>query len=107
MDYKVVQQQLPLLWFDRLLRRFGPYLPMPVVALRLASDLVMQRAQQHQPSGLQSGRLQGHYTEVAVIYVGVSVMRLFVYFLHCAGEKPHLGCLHMLFRGCHMVLPVA
>lgn len=85
MDYKQLQQRLPLLWFDRLLRRFGPLLPLPVVALRAASDLVMLHSEQHQLSGLQSGRLQGHYTETAVIYVGLTVVRLLVYFLHCAG----------------------
>ena len=85
MDYKQLQQRLPLLWFDRLLRRFGPLLPLPVVALRAASDVVMLHSEQHQLSGLQSGRLQGHYTETAVIYIGLSMVRLLVYFLHCAG----------------------
>ena len=92
MDPKALQRRLPLLWFDRLLRRFGPFLPLPVVALRLASDLVMLRGEQHRLAGLQSGRLQGHYTETAVVYLGVSVMRVLVYFLHCAGEAPCLGC---------------
>ena len=85
MDNKQLQQRLPLLWFDRLLRRFGPLLPLPLVALRAASDLVMLYSEQHQLSGLQSGRLQGHYTETAVIYIGLTMVRLLVYFLHCAG----------------------
>ena len=88
MDSKALQQRLPLLWFDRLLRRLGPLLPLPVVALRLASDLFVLRREQHQLTGLQSGRLQGHYTETAVVYLGVSAVRLVVYFLHCAGMPP-------------------
>ena len=87
MDFKALQQRLPLLWFDRLLRKFGPLLPLPVVALRLASDLVLLRGEEQRLTGLQSGRLQGHYTETAVVYLGVSVMRVLVYFLHCAGES--------------------
>ena len=87
MDSKALQQRLPLLWFDRLLRKFGPLLPLPVVALRLASDLVLLRGEEQRLTGLQSGRLQGHYTEAAVVYLGVSVMRLLVYFLHCAGKN--------------------
>ena len=88
MDSKALQQRLPLLWFDRALRRLGPLLPLPVVALRLASDVLVLRGEQHQLAGLQSGRLQGHYTETAVVYVGVSAVRLAVYFLHCAGLTP-------------------
>lgn len=84
-DPKVLRQRLPLLWFDRLLRHAGPFLPLPVVALRLASDLLMLRGEQHQLSGLQSRRLRGHYTEAAAIYVGMTAVRLVVYFLHCAG----------------------
>ena len=71
MDSKALQQRLPLLWFDRALRRLGPLLPLPVVALRLASDVLVLRGEQHQLAGLQSGRLRGHYTETAVVYVGV------------------------------------
>ena len=41
--------------------------PLPVVALRLASDVLVLRGEQHQLAGLQSGRLQGHYTETAVV----------------------------------------
>ena len=88
MDSKALQQRLPLLWFDRLLRRLGPLLPLPVIALRLASDLLVLRGEQHQLAGLQSGRLRGHYTETAVVYLGVSAVRLVVYFLHCAGVPP-------------------
>ena len=88
MDSKALQQRLPLLWFDRLLRRLGPLLPLPVVALRLVSDILVLRGEHHQLAGLQSGRLQGHYTETAVVYVGVSAVRLVVYFLHCAGVPP-------------------
>ncbi len=91
MDYKQLQQRLPLLWFDRMLRRFGPLLPLPVVALRAASDLVMLHSEQHQLSGLQSGRLQGHFAETAVIYVGLSMVRLLVYFLHCAGVSASMS----------------
>ena len=88
MDSKALQQRLPLLWFDRALRRLGPLLPLPVVALRLASDVLVLRGEQHQLAGLQSGRLRGHYAETAVVYVGVSAVRLAVYFLHCAGVPP-------------------
>ena len=90
MDSKALQQRLPLLWFDRLLRRLGPVLPLPVVALRLASDLLVLRREQHQLAGLQGGRLRAHFTETAVVYVGVSAVRLAVYFLHCAGAAPRV-----------------
>ena len=33
----MVRARLPLLWFDRALRVYGPLLPLPILALRLAS----------------------------------------------------------------------
>jgi hypothetical protein len=32
-----VRARLPLLWFDRTLRAYGPLLPLPILALRLAA----------------------------------------------------------------------
>ena len=37
-EMKALRQRLPLLWFDRFLRTWGPLLPLPLVALRLAAS---------------------------------------------------------------------
>lgn len=35
---KALRARLPLLWFDRLLRTWGPLLPLPLIVLRLAAS---------------------------------------------------------------------
>lgn len=85
MDTKTLQARLPLLWFDRLLRRHGPLLPLPVFAIRLAVDIASVLSHGHNLQSPQGNRLRHHLAEAAVVYAGVTAVRLFVYGLHCAG----------------------
>ncbi|CAL8465031.1 g4566 [Coccomyxa elongata] len=85
METKTLQARLPLLWFDRLLRRHGPLLPLPVFAIRLAVDIAAVLSNGHNLQSPQGNRLRHHLAEAAVVYVGVTAVRLFVYGLHCAG----------------------
>lgn len=85
METKTLQARLPLLWFDRLLRRYGPLLPLPIFAIRLAVDIAAVLSSGHNLQSPQGSRLRHHLAEAAVVYVGVTAVRLFVYGLHCAG----------------------
>lgn len=150
-DYKAVRERLPLLWFDRALRAYGPLLPLPVLALRLASiwaglpsseqqqaclptlpvavlvvqslhacsasrspagyaglvivpssenfdfdaDVGLRAALRQGLAALQRGRLAQQLKEAGVVYTGIALLRLVVYWTHCAGVYPcrPLACL--------------
>jgi len=75
-----------LVWFDHLLRSFGPIFPFLFLATRyklasLAPDVL---AFDQQP-----------WVEQIIVYIGVTVTRLTIYFLHRLGELtqyPSVGC---------------
>ncbi len=85
METKTLQARLPLLWFDRLLRHHGPLLPLPVFVIRIAVDIAAIMSNGHDLRSPQGARLRHHLAEAAVVYVGITAVRLFVYGLHCAG----------------------
>lgn len=86
---------LPLLWFDRLLRRYGALLPAPILALRAASVLLTPGAQERVANGSAGAGSAGEpaawlwqrreFGEALVVYAGVTVVRWWVYGLHQAG----------------------
>ena len=87
---------LPLLWFDRLLRRYGALLPAPILALRAASVLLTPGAQERVANGSAAVGSAGEpaawlwrrreFGEALVVYAGVTVVRWWVYGLHQAGK---------------------
>lgn len=85
-SHKELKARLPLLWFDRLLRRWGPLLPAPVLAVRLAADVAALLASGQEGLGSPAGsRLRHHLAETAVVYSGIIILRAVVYGLHYAG----------------------
>ncbi len=82
---EVLKARLPLLWFDRLLRRWGPLLPAPVLAVRLAADVAALLASGQALSSPAGSRLRHHLAETTVVYFGIIVLRAVVYGLHYAG----------------------
>ena len=85
METKALKARLPLLWFDRFLRRHGPLLPLPIFAIRLATDVSALLSSGQGLDSPQGGHLRHHLAEAGVVYVGITLVRIFVYGLHCAG----------------------
>ena len=104
---------LPLLWFDRLLRRYGALLPAPILALRAASVLLTPGAQERVANGSAAAGSAGEpaawlwrrreFGEALVVYAGVTVVRWWVYGLHQAG-KWHAAARTMCMTGGWLVL---
>lgn len=92
METKALKARLPLLWFDRLLRRHGPLLPLPVFAIRIATDVAALVSSGQRLDSPQGSRLRHHLAEAGVVYVGITLVRMFVYGLHCAGAP---SCRHI------------
>lgn len=93
---------LPLLWFDRLLRYYGALLPVPILALRAASVLLTPAAQERVANGSAAAGPAGEpaawlwrrreFGEAVMVYMGVTVVRWWVYGLHQAGTPYAVTC---------------
>ena len=70
--------KLPLLWFDGLLRKAGPLLPLPLLLSRAAVT-------RGGGSGGGGGRPAAHFIHVAFVYLAAAAARLAVYLPHRAG----------------------
>ncbi|KAK9830305.1 hypothetical protein WJX72_010889 [[Myrmecia] bisecta] len=69
--------QLPLQWFDHILRHVGPLLPFPVFVVRwMVSNI-------GPPDPLHLGR--GNWPDVLAVYICMTVLRTVIYLLHRAG----------------------
>jgi hypothetical protein len=71
---RVEKHELPLLWFDRVLRAYGPLLPLPVVALRAAAT-----AASPPPRGVLTAPT---VAQMLAVYGAITLVRLAVYGLH-------------------------
>lgn len=88
MDHKALKAQLPLLWFDRVLRRYGPLLPLPVFVVRVIADLAFassSRGAVGDAARSEQAHLQRHFIEAGLVYLGVTFTRILIYGLHVAG----------------------
>ncbi len=72
--------RLPLMWFDFMLRHIGALLPLPVLFVRAASNLM----------GGVTRTVRGyhHFVEVTAVYAGLSLVRVLVYITHRNGGDP-------------------
>ena len=78
-----------LVWFDHSLRTIGPLFPFMLLATRyrlatLAPEIL---AYDQQP-----------WVEQIVVYIGLTITRLAIYFIHRLGKHPNFSCSLMLFR---------
>lgn len=71
--------KLPLLWFDGVLRKVGPLLPLPLLLSRAAV------AGGGRGSSLAGSRPAAHFVHVAAVYAAAAAARLAVYLPHKAG----------------------
>ncbi|GMH40561.1 hypothetical protein BSKO_08465 [Bryopsis sp. KO-2023] len=74
---------LPLKWYDNLVRRIGPLLPLLVVGVRLIALMCpIQRWSQStsKPSA----------TEIGLVYIGITILRVLIYLLHLGVEGSSL-----------------
>ena len=74
--------RLPLLWFDGMLRKVGPLLPLPLLLSR-AAVARSPLAGGGSPGG--GGRPAAHFVHVASVYAAAAAARLAVYLPHRAG----------------------
>ena len=72
---------LPLLWFDAILRRVGPFLPAPLLAARAAAHGRLGGAR----GGGAPARPRSHFIQAAAVYAAAAAVRLGVYLPHRAG----------------------
>lgn len=79
-----IKNNLPMVWFDRMLRRYGALLPFLGFAIRWWGSALAT------PGGSVTPASQ--FAEAGVIYISLTVARIFVYILHVT------GLLHLLVR---------
>ena len=67
-----------MVWFDQLLRRYGALIPLIPFLIRWWAAAVAAPAPNMRPAS--------HFSEAGTLYVGLSVARFMIYFLHVSGR---------------------